>query len=45
MLNMAGVVGMLLPCDACGMLATKAPEPMATFLIKDLLLVDIIVDL
>jgi hypothetical protein len=44
MLNVAGVMCFVLASVEFGNATAKAPEPIATFLINDLLLVDIIVD-
>ena len=44
MLNVAGVMCFVLASVEFGKATARAPEPIATFLIKDLLLVDIIVD-
>jgi hypothetical protein len=45
MLNVAGVMCFVVASDEFGSVTARAPEPMATFLIKDLLLDDIIFDL
>jgi hypothetical protein len=44
MLNVAGETCFVLASDEFGKATARAPEPIATFLRKDLLLVDIIVD-
>jgi hypothetical protein len=44
MLKVAGAISLLLASVEFGKATAIAPEPIATFLINDLLLVDIIVD-